>query len=219
MPRPRSVHFDYSIGAVFDAGTPIVPEGMLVAPGDYEVVLTVDGKQSHAPLEVVADPRVALDAADLRAAQEFAQDINQSLDRDYIGYGQLHAVDAQIEKIEQGKPAQSLLAAMAGFTEASKDLRSGEGESSENLGAIAESLSGLATDIEGSDRAPTQPQRELFAVTTARLDRGIALWDRVKAAQLAQLNTQLKAAGLKPIDVPAADQVRLGDAAPSKDLP
>jgi hypothetical protein len=213
------VHFDYSIAAVFDAGTPIVPEGMLVAPGDYEVVLTVDGKQSHAPLKVVADPRVALDAAEMHAAQEFAQEINQALDRDYVGYGQLHAVDAQVEKIEKDKPVQSLLAATAGFTDASKALRAGEGETSENLGAIAEALSGLATDIEGSDRAPTQPQRELFAATTARLDRGIAQWDRVQASQLMQLSKQLEAAGLKPIQVPAADQIRLGDAPPSKDLP
>ncbi len=219
MPRPRAVHFDFSIAAVFDAGTPIVPEGMLVAPGDYEVVLTVDGKQSHAPLKVVADPRVALDAAELRAAQEFAQEINQALDRDYIGYGQLHAVDAQVEKIEQGKAAQALLAATTRFNEASKALRSGEGESSENLGAIAEALSGLATDIEGSDRAPTQPQHELFVATKARLDRGIEQWDRVQAEQLLQLSTQLKAAGLNPIQVPAADQIRLGDAPPSKDLP
>jgi photosystem II stability/assembly factor-like uncharacterized protein len=219
MPRPRAVHFDYSIAAVFDEGTPIVPEGMLVAPGDYQVMLTVDGKQSRAALKVVADPRVVLDAAGLRAAQEFAQGIDKALDRDYIGYGQLHAVDAQAETIEQGKPAPPLLAAKAKFTGASKPLRSGEGEGSENFGAIAEALSSLATDIEGSDRAPTQPQRELFAATTARLDRAIALWDRVKGAELSQLNAQLKAAGDKAIEVPAADRIRLDDAPASKDLP
>jgi len=217
--RPRAVHFDYSIAAVLEEGTPIVPEGLLVPPGEYEIALTVDGKPLRAPLKVVADPRVALDDTALREAMAFAQNIQKALERDYIGYGELHTVDGQIEKIEQGKPGEPLLAAIAKFKQASEPLRSGEGGSSENFGAIGELLSSLATDIEGSDRAPTQPQRELLASANVRLDRGATSWEQVKGVDLARLNALLKAAGRIQIAVPAADQIRLDQVPESKDLP
>ena len=218
-PRPRAVHYDYGIGAVFGEGTPIVPEGMLVPPGDYQIVLKVDGHESHVPLKVVADPRVALDNAALREAMAFSQQIDAALQDDYVGYGQLHAVDEQIDKAAKGKTDKPLLAAIEKFKDASKPLRSGEGDVSENFGAIGEVLSGLATDIEGSDRAPTRQQRELLIAANQRLDRGVALWDRVKSDELAPLNAQLKAAGLAQIAVPAADQIKLDRAPESKDLP
>ncbi len=102
-PRPRAVHYDYSIAAVFGESTPIVPEGMLVPPGEYEVVLSVDGHESRAPLKVVADPRVALDTAALAATADFSRQIDMAMERDYVGYGQLTAVDAQIEKLVEGE--------------------------------------------------------------------------------------------------------------------
>ncbi len=218
-PRPRAVHSDFSIGAVFDEGTPIVPEGLLVPPGEYEVVLNVDGKQERAALKVVADPRTAMDDAALHAAMAFAQEIDKALERDYIGYGQLHAIDAQIEKIEKQKPDKALLADIEKFKLASEPLRSGDNDNSESFDAVGGVLSSIATDIEGSDRAPTRPQRDLLAATNARLDRGVALWERVQGADLAEFNVQLKAAGLTQIAVPTADRINLDQAPESKDLP
>jgi photosystem II stability/assembly factor-like uncharacterized protein len=218
-PRPRAVHYDFGINAVFAEGTPIVPGGMLVAPGDYEVVLSVDGHESRAPLKVVADPRVALDSAALAAAADFARQIDAAMERDYVGYGQLTAVDAQIEKLTKTNPDKPLASAIGKFNAASAPLRDGEAEDSENFGAISEALSGLATDVEGSDRAPTQPQRDVLAAANARLDRAAKRWDRVEAAELVALNAQIKAAVQAQIVVPAPDQITLDRIPESKDLP
>ena len=217
--RPRALHFDYSIGAVLREGTPIVPEGMLVAPGEYDAVLDVDGKQQHAKLRVLADPRVTLDEAAMRDAAALAREVAAALDSDFVGYGQLHAVDAQLGKIDTSNAAPPLRAAIEAFRKSSEPLRSAESQDSENFDAIGGVLSSLATDLEGSDRTPTQPQRDLFAATRQRLQRANELWQHVQASELAQLDVQLRSAGLPPLAVPAPADVRIDETPESKDLP
>jgi len=216
--RPRAVHYDFGINAVYREGTPIGPQGLLVAPGDYEVVLTVDGKSAQAKLKVTPDPRGA-DAQGLQAATSFGHDVYAALERDFVGYGELHAVNAQIAKIEKAQPATDVHDAIEKFKDATKPLGSGEGDSNENLDSIGEVLSGIANDVEGSDRSPTQPQRDLLAATNRRLEHAWARWNAIKQGEFAQLNTALKAAGKAQIVVPAADKITLDDTPDSKDLP
>jgi photosystem II stability/assembly factor-like uncharacterized protein len=218
-PRPRAAHYDYSIAAVYGEGTPIVPEGMLVPPGEYTLSLGVDGSEVRATLTVLADPRVPLDAQALAAARAFATELDRALERDYVGVGELKAVEDQLTAIEQHTPAGPVAAALVQLREASKPLRSGSGERSENLDAIGELLATLAADVEGSDRAPTAPQRAVLAATEARLERALARWDKVKQGELARLNAALRQAGAAAVTVPAADAIRLERAPESKELP
>ncbi|MEO8802979.1 MAG: hypothetical protein ABI304_08165, partial [Rudaea sp.] len=217
--RPRAVHYDYSIAAVFHDGTPIMPEGMLVAPGDYQVTLNADGVKSTATLKIIPDPRVGLDSSALQAAMSFAQQIDTALERDYVGYGQLRAVDEQLDKAAKATTDKNVLVAIKAFQQASEPLRSGSGPDNEDFGELGGVLSSLAGDVEGSDRAPTQPQRDVLADAGTRLDRGMTLWDGVMHDQLDALNTQLKSAGLNAVAVPAADAIHLERAPESKDLP
>ena len=105
------------------------------------------------------------------------------------------------------------------FRTATKPLNSGDAEASTNLAAIGELLSGLATDVEGSDRAPVQPQRDVLAAANERQSRAGALWDRIKHAELAEVDAQLKATGSTPITIPAADQIKLAAEPESVDKP
>ena len=223
LPRPRAVHYDYSIAAVVEEGTPIVPLGMLVPPGDYAVVLDVDGKQLRSGLKIVADPRVALDAAAVSDAAAFSLEVSAALERNFVAYGQLTSVDTQIADAEKQLATrtdkEAALAAIAKFKTASAALRSGKGDASEDLGAIGDVLSSMATDVEGSDRAPTQPQRALFAATNERLGRAGEHWSRIGHDELAAVDAALKAAGLAPITIPAADQIKLTSEPESVDLP
>jgi hypothetical protein len=214
--RPRAVSFDYGINAVYREGTPVGPQGMLVAPGDYDVALTVDGKTSHATLNVISDPRVAANAQDIPAASAFGREVYAALERNFVGSGELHAVNAQIAKIakiEKASPSTDLHAAIEKFQDATKALSSGEGDSNENLGSIGEVLGGIANDIEASDRTPTQPQHDLLAAANERLSRALTHWNGIKQADLAQLNMAMKAAGKKPITVPTADKISFDDSA------
>ena len=80
-------------------------------------------------------------------------------------------------------------------------------------------LASITTDIEASDRTPTQPQRELLAVSNGRLERAAERWTRVKDKELATVDAALKAAGMAAIAIPAADQIKLGSEPESVDLP
>lgn len=55
------------------------------------------------------------------------------------------------------------------------------GEADDDLGAVAGVLASLATDVEGVDRAPSAPQREVFETYRKRLDAALA---RLQAARL-----------------------------------
>ena len=216
---PRAVHYDYSIAAVFGAASPITPEGMLVAPGEYGLVLNADGKQSRATLKVIADPRVELNADAVQSAITFARQVDKSLDRDFVAFGELDAVNDRIAQIEKGHPTKETLAAIAKFKKSVKPLSAGEGDSSENLGSIGEVLSGLATDVESSDRAPTQPQRDVLAASDVRLSRAAVRWEKIQASELATLDDALAKSGQLPIAIPGADQIHLKHAPDAKDLP
>ncbi|MBS0558256.1 MAG: hypothetical protein JSR27_12660 [Proteobacteria bacterium] len=219
LPRPRAVSHDYGINAVFHDGTPIVPLGMLVAPGAYTVALTVDGRTQTAPLQIVPDPRVPLDAKALDAALAFGKDVDAALDRDFVAYAQVHDVGAQIERLGPDAKNGSVADALAKYHAAIAPLQAGAGHDSENLGDIGGMLTAVAGDVEGSDRAPTQPQRDVFAAADARLDRALKRWDGVQKGELAALNAALTSAGQGQIHVPPADKVQLHDVPESKDLP
>ena len=219
LPRPRAVHYDFGINTVLREGTPITPQGMLAAPGDYRVALTVDGKTQIVPLKVVPDPRVPVDVSAVNAAMAFGADVDKALERDFVAYGQVQAVDAQIGKLGNAANARSVAVALENYRTAVAPLLSGAGHDGENLDDIGAVLSAIAADLEGSDRAPTQPQRDVVAVTEARLDRAGMRWSDAQKNELARLNAALEKSGKAQIRVPAPDQVSLRDAPESKDLP
>jgi hypothetical protein len=181
--------------------------------------LTVDGKTQTAPLRIVADPRVALDGAALNAALVFSGEVSKSLERDYVAYGQIKEVGEQLGKLGDGAGGKAVQDAIGKYQSAVGPLQSGAGADSENLADIGGVLSAIAADLEGSDRAPTQPQRNVVAAADQRLERAIKQWDGVRKNELVAMNAALKKAGKAEIRVPAPDQVRLRDARESKDLP
>jgi photosystem II stability/assembly factor-like uncharacterized protein len=159
--RPEVSRYEFSIAAVDGEDTPKLPEGILVPPGDYQVVLIVSDGEQKAALRVEPDPRVALDRAGLDATLALSRDVVAALAR--------HAkVDREVR--DQRKEAR--LAPL--FAKEELDAP--------NLDAIGGALIDLQIDLEGSDRAPTQAQRDVFKAESERLDRAVALWESVKSS-------------------------------------
>jgi photosystem II stability/assembly factor-like uncharacterized protein len=219
--RPRAIEYEYSIGAVHGADTPILPEGALVLPGNYQLVLEVDGKPLRASLNVRPDPRRALDIEALRQALEFYRVLEAQLERATLAFGQLSSVRTQVDKLlkKQDKLPDNVRSALESFLDAGKTLMDGEGDSTSNLSAIGGVLGELAGAIEASDRAPTTPQRQLLQITSARLDRAVQRWNELQASDLPMLNSLLGGTGASALKVPAADRLELEDGGESKDLP
>ncbi len=222
LSRPKAAQYNYSIAAVLGDSTPIVPAGPLVLPGDYQVVLDVDGQEFRQPLTIKPDPRVQTTRADLEQALQFSQSIETELARVWQAHGEVDAVQKQLDALtkKEGVAAQSpTREAIAAFVVKLEPLREGKGEAAPNLGAISEVLASLASDIEGADRAPTAPQEHVLADYRARLDRAIAQWQALREHDLADLDAQLKRAGLHEIHVPTVDEIGNEGPAESKDLP
>jgi hypothetical protein len=190
---------------------------MLVAPGRYQVVLKANGHEYQASFDVVADPRVTLDAQALAAAMAMSKDVTAAMDRQFVAAGEVQSVSKQLDALKD-KAAGN--AALAAFTTRLAPLVEGSGEQATlNLGFIGGQLASLQGDLEGSDRAPTQPQRDVFAEYSGRLEKALAAWAAIKSDELPKLNAALKKAGLKPVTLPTRTQIPVTDMGSFRERP
>jgi photosystem II stability/assembly factor-like uncharacterized protein len=143
--RPRVSRYEFSIAAVDGEDTPKLPQGMVVPPGDYQVVLIVGGQEFAKPLRVEADPRVGVDAAGLATAFALSREVVGAL---------------------EGHERAALRLKSSGKSPGAEKLK-------DELDAIGGALADLQIDLEGSDRAPTQPQRDAFKYEAERLERAL----------------------------------------------
>jgi hypothetical protein len=105
----------HSIAAVYH-NTPTGPIGPYVAPGTYRVKLTVDGKSSEQPLEVVLDPRSKISLSDLKLQTDYSmmcynayhelQDIRESIEAQLIGKKKLKKAQytSLLDMVGEGQP-------------------------------------------------------------------------------------------------------------------
>jgi photosystem II stability/assembly factor-like uncharacterized protein len=221
-PRPRSTEYEYLLSTAYGMGVPVVPQGPVVAPGQYRVTLRVDGREQSAPLTVAMDPRVPVDAAALSASLALSREIRALLERHYEGEAELEYVGEAADELrkEQSGNAKAMRA-LEYFDKRLAPLRTGVGDRADdlNLKAIGGVLRSTATDLESTDRAPTEPQRRVVAETAGRLERALAAWKQLRDTELPGLNAELVSAGLKPIEIPPVDKIRLSGPSASREMP
>jgi len=207
------VSYNYSIAAIWGLDTPLDPRGQFVEPGRYTVVLTVDGQQQTAPLEVLPDPRVL--NADYHAARLFSESLYEPMEKAWRGYAETKGVRDQLAKRVAQIHDPALLAeakALDAKLEPPKAPNAGfEGESG--------TLASLETSAEGSDAAPPAGLREIAGQTLAQVNADWVAWQRVKTSDLPELNRRLTAAGLQPVTVPPEAELRVEASEGGEDLP
>jgi hypothetical protein len=114
-----------------------------------------------------------------------------------------------------------VIRALDEFSQRLAPLDTGAGDLAGNLNlkAIGGTLRSIDTDVEATDRAPTEPQRQVVAETAVRLDRALAAWKTVRDDDLPRLNVALASAGIAPIEIPPADKIRLSGPSASREIP
>jgi hypothetical protein len=220
MPRPRADTYSYSIAAIDGDEARLSPEGMLVAPGRYTLVLAANGHEQRTTLDVVPDPRVPLDPAAVAAALALSTDVSAAMAREAAANAEIQAASKQAQALgAKSSLAPALASAVKAFSTALSPLVEGEGEQAPlNMAAIGGELSALEVDLESSDRAPTAPQRAVYAEYAARLDRALQAWSRIKAESLPALNAALRSAG-QPVIKLAARGGSPPDVGVSREIP
>jgi hypothetical protein len=157
---------DYSMSTAYGANVPVQPQGPMVLPGDYLVVLTVNGQQvSVQPLKLVMDPRVQVPAGDMEKKFDLEQDLYQAIvlgDQQLAAIqefysGNKHAADdqkieAELQEIEPVGAARGGRRAPAGKT---------------TLSSVLTAMAQIAIALDGTDAPPT-------AIQTAAADKAFA---------------------------------------------
>ena len=222
LPRPHTTEYEYSLATAWGQGVPLTPGGPLAAPGKYRVVLRLDGVEQSAPLTVATDPRVAVDPAALTATLALYREVAAQLERHYAAAAQSEWLMERLDAIDASAAGNARVRkAIDAFATELQPLASGDGDRPDNLNlsSIGGTLRSLASDLETTDRAPTEPQRRVLAETTARLDRALVRWNEVRGRPLDALNSQLAEAGTAAIEIPTPDRITLKGPSVSREIP
>jgi photosystem II stability/assembly factor-like uncharacterized protein len=210
--RPPVLSADYSISTAYGRGVTLSPQGPFAMPGVYTVILKVDGRSETTRLNLTPDPRAPIDAAALRASLDLSRVIADSLAAARRGYGEMAVTHSAA--LALGTPADPALAA------AVADLVKHTAPPAEDgFLPSAGILAAIETALEGTDLAPTGPQRSVVAATSHHIAELSAAWAATRGGELARVNAALVHDHRLPITVPADDDLVISLPDGGEDLP
>ena len=196
------------------------PTGVLVAPGTYQIKLTVGGKPLTTSAEIQKDPRVNVSQADLEKQYELSTRIRDRVSAGHETVNQMRSVREQLEGLKKRLGADSGAKAVLDSSEALKKKidaveekviqpKSKSGEDPLNYPIqVADQLMALQGTVESADVAPTAQSYVVFDELNARLETQLAAWRDVQSKDLAALNELMKKSNVEAI-APAAEKVKV----------
>ena len=201
---PDSLRHGYPISAV-PHDTPRLPQGPSALPGVYTVKLTAGGHTYTAPLTVKMDPRVKSSPAGLRQQYEAAKQLAKTLARTSEAIREARAAQEQIDKIahDASGPLAEHLAALGKKVKAALGTGGAFGPAAAEPGLVSVNgeASALYGEIDSADAAPTAAQAAAAAKIARDYPVVIDRWNKLKAADIAAINRELKAANLPEIQI------------------
>jgi len=196
----RGVHLDYIEYTLPDhaiAGkTPRdQPPGPLVAPGKYEIVLTVDGKTYRQPLVVNLDPRVRVSSADLEAQVDLARMIDAWMNtsfRSYNDVGTLRLALAKARKAFDSNPqAKEVSEAASSLDKELGEIQDGT-NAAPGFGAVNRDLARYVTMIQSGDMRPAKSAADSAGIACRALQQDLVRWRKINVETLPAFNQILK---------------------------
>jgi photosystem II stability/assembly factor-like uncharacterized protein len=203
----RGVHLDYIEYTLPDhaiAGkTPRdQPPGPLVAPGKYEIVLTVDGKTHRQSLVVNLDPRVRVSSADLEAQVTIARMIDAWMNTSFRSYNDVSALRAALTGALKTLAANPQLkeagdAAMA-LDKELLEIQDGT-NAAPGFGSVNRDLARYVTMVQSGDMRPAKSAADSAGLACTALKNDLVRWRMINAERLPAFNQILKQNKLPPL--------------------
>jgi hypothetical protein len=169
------------------------PQGQLVAPGEYQIVLTVGGKTYKQALTVKPDPRVPATQENFDRQSALAESIAAQMKISADMFYQVHDLR---EAVGDRKKA---LAAIAGADEATAAINALEkkmaplgSERRSVFGLINRDQARLITMVETADVRPSDSATAAAADLCALLNRFLRTWRDVNAKDIPAANALLE---------------------------
>jgi photosystem II stability/assembly factor-like uncharacterized protein len=156
----RGRHIDYIEYTLPDHAVPgrtprYQPPGPLAVPGDYELVLKVDGKTFRQRLNVELDPRVQVNPGDLEAQLEAARMIDDWMNTSYVVYNWILQVRPMYAASKQKTTDKATLEWLDKLDKQLADLQEGTNEAP-GFGAINRDVTRFVSMIQSADRRPAK---------------------------------------------------------------
>jgi len=154
-------------------------EGVWAPPGNYKVVLTVDGKRLEQPLTIVPDPRVTLPAS--AYAEQFALAREVEVARAALAAA-LGEAEKLIDDLTKRNEAARLEQAkrLSGVDPATASMWWLAPASTTTLRFVSGELDKLAAAIDGADAAPSADARAAWAKLKPMADTALQAWKEFK---------------------------------------
>jgi photosystem II stability/assembly factor-like uncharacterized protein len=183
------------------------PPGPLVAPGNYQAVLKVDGKDYRQPVQVILDPRVHTSQKDLVEQWNVAQQIASAMSVScavYKEYAALHtALDQRVASLKDNASAKELSDGLAKLTKAATTIGEGNTEAP-GIGPINRDLSRYLVMVESADISPAPSARVAAHDACQALQRNVQAWEKLNADDVSTTNKQLESAQMPALPLASA---------------
>jgi hypothetical protein len=186
------------------------PPGAIVPAGNYETILTIDGKPYRQPLQVLLDPRVHVSREDLDAQWKLAQSISTGMQVSYRAYNEIAALQNAIvlrqTSLKDNAQGKELLEALAKVQKSASEMAEGS-ELDPGIGPMNRDLSRYLVMVESADMRPAESAHKVSSEACEGLKKKLAAWDSLNAADVVGMNPLLTAIHLAELPV-AHSQVR-----------
>lgn len=171
------------------------PPGALVVPGNYEVLLTVDGKTYRQPLMVNPDPRLRIPQADLEAQLSLAKNISDWMETSYRTYNEAASLQNLLAERQKSlvanAQAKDATDASAALFKELEEIKEGTNATA-GVGTVNRDLARYLTMIESGDIRPAESARNAARASCEALRDDLLRWQKVNALSLPALNKLLK---------------------------
>ena len=198
---------EYPMTAIFENTAPAATSPW-AAPGNYTVVLTVDGKSLTQPITVQMDPRVKTPPANLQEQFDLSWELYQlRLKLAPIG----KKFDDIADQLTKLKARAAERADVTQKLEAFGQTLTKFGPPHPRPGAppslfALESVTRLFSEIQGADAAPTVAVKAAAADVQTKIGPMMDDWKKLLETDLPALNQELTAAGFDTIKTAASDK-------------
>jgi len=196
-----NVQPDFPMSATYRNTAP-TPTSPWASPGDYAIVLAVDGKSFTQPLTVQMDPRVKTSAADLQ--EQF--DLSWQLYQLRLTLGPVGKIFDDInEQLTRFKARAAERPDVTEKLEAFVQTLAQFGPPHARPGAppslfVLESVERLFNEIQRADAAPTAAVKAAVVDVQTKIGPLMEAWRKLLDSDLPALNQQLKQAGLPEVN-------------------
>ncbi len=195
-------------GLIMWAGT---LNGPRIVPGNYQVRLVVDGKAvGSESFTLRADPRMSTTAADFQKQFDFLSTAGKKLSDTHSAIAEIRDLKKQLEDLsgrlkpdqkETKDQASAIVTKLDAIEEELIQTRIRSGQDALNYPIkLNNKLAALIASVDGnSDYPPTAQAFDVYNDLTAKIDRQLAAFAKVKADDIAAFNRAFSAKGLPAI--------------------